>query len=115
MILEKEKQMLCPESARLTFFPACHTKKVRLYGGIMKKRIFTAPFVTVLLAAVFSLFACREDDRLLSVDRKGQTVVERFGQLRVEGTRLLTADGRPVQLRGISSHGLQWAGKYANE
>jgi endoglucanase len=33
----------------------------------------------------------------------------------VEGTKLLTADGKPVQLRGMSSHGLQWYGKYANE
>jgi len=81
----------------------------------MKKRIFQALVVILLAAAGFSLFSCGPDDRLLSVDRRGRTAVERFGQLRVEGTRMLTADGRPLQLRGISSYGLQFAGKYANE
>ncbi len=53
-------------------------------------------------------------DSRLSVDGEGRTVVERYGQLRVEGTDLCAADGTPVQLRGVSSHGLQWYGKYAN-
>jgi len=71
----------------------------------------------LLLAALVALliFSCGEDDRLMSVDKKGQTVVERFGQLKVEGTKLLDANGRVIQLRGISSFGLQHAGKYANE
>jgi endoglucanase len=77
------------------------------------KKIYV--FVILLVINSFLLFSCRENDRLLSVDRKGRTVVERFGQLRVEGTYLLAADGKPVQLRGISSYGLQYAGKYANE
>jgi len=79
----------------------------------MKKRIFTV-FTAIFIASIFTV-SCRVDDRLLSVDKKGRTVVERFGQLKVEGPRLLAQDGRPVQLRGMSSHGLQWAGKYANE
>jgi len=85
----------------------------------MNKRIFsrilTGLLVTLLIAGSFTLFSCKKDDRLLSMDEEGRTVVERFGQLRVEGTRLLDANGRPVQLRGISSAGLQWMGKYANE
>ena len=72
-------------------------------------KLFFAPFVALLV------LSCGVDDRLMSVDRKGQTVVERFGQLRVEGTKLLDANGRTIQLRGISSFGLQYAGKYANE
>ncbi|MDR1839590.1 MAG: glycoside hydrolase family 5 protein [Treponema sp.] len=67
-----------------------------------------------ILAVVLSI-SCRVDDRLLSVDRQGRTVVERFGRLKVEGAKLLTEDGRQIQLRGISSFGLQFAGKYANE
>jgi endoglucanase len=69
----------------------------------------------LLCATGLSLFSCQDNDNPLSVDKNGRTVVERFGQLRVEGTKLLAADGRPVQLRGVSSHGLQYAGKYANE
>ncbi|MDR2702554.1 MAG: glycoside hydrolase family 5 protein [Spirochaetaceae bacterium] len=81
----------------------------------MKKRLFHALFVILLAVVGFSLLSCQGDDRLLSVDKQGRTAVERFGQLRVEGPRLLTADGRPLQLRGISSYGLQYAAKYANE
>jgi len=78
-------------------------------------RILPALLVTLLIAGSFSLFSCKKDDRFLSMDEEGRTVVERFGQLRVEGTKLLDANGRTIQLRGISSYGLQYAGKYANE
>jgi len=71
--------------------------------------------VFLLISILIISVSCKIDDRLLSVDKDGRTVVERFGNLRVEGTQLLAEDGRPVQLRGMSSHGLQWAGKYANE
>jgi endoglucanase len=61
------------------------------------------------------IVSCGVDDRLLSVDKEGRTVVERFGHLRVEGANLLDTNGRVIQLRGISSFGLQYGGKYANE
>lgn len=76
----------------------------------MKKKIFA-----VFIAVSVLFFSCKTDDRLLSVDKKGHTVVERFGQLKVEGNKLLAEDGRQIHLRGMSSHGLQWAGKFANE
>jgi endoglucanase len=38
----------------------------------------------------------------------GLTPVERYGRLKVDGTQLVDAQGRPVVLRGISSHGIQW-------
>jgi len=72
-------------------------------------------FIAVFTILIISFVSCGVDDRLLSVDKQGRTVVDRFGWLRVEGTQLLAEDGRPVQLRGMSSHGLQWAGKFANE
>ncbi len=37
-----------------------------------------------------------------------------FGALHVDGTHLAAADGRLVQLRGISTHGLGWFPEYAN-
>jgi len=80
----------------------------------MKKINFLALFALFSVLSVF-LISCEVDDRLLSVDRHGRTVVERFGQLRVEGTHLVDQNGRIVQLRGISSFGLQFAGRYANE
>ena len=36
------------------------------------------------------------------------------GRLHVEGTRLTGEDGSPVQLRGISTHGLAWYPQYVN-
>ena len=77
--------------------------------------------ITILLLAVLFvagnllMTSCKADDRILSVDKEGRTVVERFGKLRVEGTKLLDQNGRVIQLRGISSFGLQYHGKYANE
>jgi endoglucanase len=67
------------------------------------------------MIGTLSLFACKEKDSRLAVDKDGRTVVERYGRLQVIGTDLCTAEGKPVQLRGISSFGLQYAGKYANE
>ena len=58
---------------------------------------------------MFMLFSCESDD-YLAVDSQGRTVVERFGQLSVIGTNLCKSDGTPVQLHGMSSHGLQWHG-----
>lgn len=37
------------------------------------------------------------------------------GALHVEGTRLMGSDGKPVQLKGISTHGLAWFPGYINE
>jgi endoglucanase len=70
----------------------------------------------LVLTVFMGMLSCKNNsDTRLAVDKQGRTVVERYGQLRVEGTRLLNAAGKPVQLRGISSFGLQFAGKYANE
>lgn len=82
----------------------------------MKKALQTiaALFCAVSLAVGFS--ACsRDSDTRLAVDKDGKTVVERYGQLQVIGTNLCDQAGNPVQLRGMSSHALQWHGKYANK
>ncbi|MFI1396236.1 cellulase family glycosylhydrolase [Streptomyces sp. NPDC020681] len=38
----------------------------------------------------------------------GGTPVEANGQLKVCGTKLCNQQGKPIQLRGMSTHGLQW-------
>lgn len=45
----------------------------------------------------------------------GEAVPSVCGALHVEGTQLTDESGRPVQLRGISTHGLQWFPQYVNE
>ncbi|PWC15274.1 hypothetical protein DDT56_12210 [Brenneria corticis] len=42
------------------------------------------------------------------------TPVQKYGQLSVKNGRLVNVNGEPVQLKGISSHGLQWYGQYVN-
>ena len=41
--------------------------------------------------------------------------VERYGALSVNGIHLCDSAGKPIQLCGMSSHGLQWYGKFANK
>lgn len=78
----------------------------------MKKLIKTS-FIMVAFIALLSFSSChRASDRIIYNDSK--TPVERFGKLSVEGTHLCDSSGNPVQLCGMSSHGLHWYGKYAN-
>jgi aryl-phospho-beta-D-glucosidase BglC (GH1 family) len=44
-----------------------------------------------------------------------ETPVGKNGQLQVIGTQLSNEHGEPIQLRGMSSHGLQWYGHYMNK
>lgn len=44
-----------------------------------------------------------------------QTPVERYGQLKVEGNRIVDKDGKPVQLRGMSFFWSQWMGQFYNK
>ena len=44
-----------------------------------------------------------------------QTPVERYGQLRVAGNRIVDKNSNAVQLRGMSLFWSQWQGKYYNE
>lgn len=46
---------------------------------------------------------------------RAKTPVEKYGQLSVKQGRLVDKNGNPVQLRGISTHGLQWFPQYVNE
>ena len=74
-----------------------------------------ARWMSILGIAVILLATCGVDDTQQALDKNGKPVVERFGKLQVIGTQLCSEAGKPIQLRGMSSFGLQWAGKYANE
>ncbi|MCQ2611747.1 MAG: glycoside hydrolase family 5 protein [Treponema sp.] len=82
----------------------------------MKKSTLVKAFLGLALA--FTLAGCGNDkyanDTHLAIE-DGKTVVERYGRLQVNGTDLCNSQGQPVQIRGMSSHGLQWYGKFANE
>ncbi|MDE5605526.1 MAG: glycoside hydrolase family 5 protein, partial [Eubacterium sp.] len=46
---------------------------------------------------------------------KGLSVPSGSGKLRVKGSQLTDSKGNPVQLRGISTHGIAWFPDYINE
>lgn len=75
--------------------------------------------VSIALAVLVLAASCGDKgkyagDSHLAIE-DGKTVVERYGSLQVIGTDLCDQNGKPVQIRGMSSHGLQWYGKYANK
>ena len=79
----------------------------------MKNSIFV--FAVSAIVGLFASCGAKGNpaDTHLAVEN-GKTVVERYGMLCVEGTQLCDQNKNPVQLRGMSSHGLQWYGKFAN-
>jgi len=69
----------------------------------------------VLFAAAVPVMYCMASQRTYEGDAPDNgNGVGRHGALRVEGTRLVNHSGEAVQLRGMSSHGLQWYPEYAN-
>jgi endoglucanase len=44
-----------------------------------------------------------------------KTPVQTYGKLSVEGSQMLDKNGKAVQLKGVSSHGLSWYPQYMNE
>ena len=64
------------------------------------------------LALILVSSCSRVEGRKILNDSK--TPVERYGKLSVTGTKLCDSQGNPIQLCGMSSHGLHWYGKYAN-
>lgn len=60
--------------------------------------------------------AAKEEDRKPEDDAgEDMAAPSVTGALHVEGTRLVGSDGKPVQLKGISTHGLAWFPDYVNE
>lgn len=44
-----------------------------------------------------------------------KTPLQRYGRLKVSGSQLMDRKGRPVQLKGVSTHGLAWYPQYVNK
>ena len=70
----------------------------------------------------FVLMACGSGDRTenklptthIQMQINTQTYVEEHGSLSINGKDLVDKNGQSIQLKGMSSHGLQWFGNYAN-
>jgi endoglucanase len=55
------------------------------------------------------------DPAVLTKSTDASAPVNVHGKLALNGAALVDAAGKPVQLRGVSSHGLQWFPQYVNE
>jgi endoglucanase len=62
-------------------------------------------FLGLLFVALFGVFVA-------SASAQTQTVVQKYGQLRVQGNRIVDQSGTAIQLRGMSLYWSQWIGKY---
>jgi endoglucanase len=79
--------------------------------------------VIISVLIVLSLSVCagsagqekRYDSVSVAVNTDGQGIAGQYGQLKVIGAKLTDSNGNPAQLRGVSSHGLQWFPQYANK
>ncbi|PTU45665.1 MULTISPECIES: cellulase family glycosylhydrolase [Paenibacillus] len=72
--------------------------------------------VAVLLTAVLLLTLTNGFNWNASTAEAAGTIpVERYGQLSVKSGKLVDKNGQPVQLKGISSHGVQWFGDLVNQ
>lgn len=76
-------------------------------------------FLLILFPLLFVFPTCSKsgepfgDDNSADSEEQpvGKTPVERYGRLKVIGTQLCDQNGNPVQLKGMSTHGLQWYSK----
>ncbi|MBE0344421.1 1,3-beta-glucanase, partial [Paenibacillus sp. 28ISP30-2] len=71
--------------------------------------------VAVMLTAVLLLTLTNGFNwNVQTAEAAGTTPVERYGQLSVKNGKLVDKTGKPVQLKGISSHGVQGFGDLVN-
>lgn len=102
----------------------------------MKKKRNRIPVIACILLLTFGISGCaggknqeeqkaekpekaevQEIEKEQDTERQAEDIAAPFtaGALHVEGTRLCGSDGTPVQLKGISTHGLAWFPDYVNE
>lgn len=76
--------------------------------------------LTIVLAiglAIFAFAGCSSTSSTASIQTENKTdfVPAKYGKLQVIGTQLCDGQGKPVQLKGMSTMGLQWYGEIVNK
>ncbi len=80
-------------------------QNIRKKGTMLGRlRFFSILILTLTLAAVPVPAAAAK-----------KTPVETYGRLSVQDGQLVGENGKAVQLKGVSTHGLSWFGQYANK
>lgn len=78
----------------------------------MKRTIATGLITCLLMTLVFQPWGASQA-KAASKEASGNTIkygtpVSKNGKLKVKGTKLVNKKGKPVQLQGVSSHGINW-------
>lgn len=68
-----------------------------------------------VLAFVFAISVVTTIAPAKQVNAQAVTPVSTHGNLSVKGTQLVDKNGQPFQIRGVSTHGLQWFPQYNNK
>lgn len=71
------------------------------------KKISIGTLLTLLIFSIF-IFANAAEPHKVNAASSKTTVVQQYGQLKVYGSKLCNQNGKKIQLKGMSSHGLQW-------
>ncbi len=72
----------------------------------MKKNVWMGSFLC-LLAVLGALHSANVV--------KAASAIEKWGQLSVSGTNIVNENGKKVQLKGVSTHGIAWFPQYVNQ
>lgn len=71
--------------------------------------------LSIILALIISIIACSCTSEEKQEESMEKTPVGMHGQLSVKGTQLVDSEGKPYQLRGMSTHGMTWFPSFVNE
>jgi len=89
----------------------CTVPEVRM----LRMNGFSLAFAVLAMAcSATPKTAIRSGPGLIASTYPAGSAVERHGALRVQGTKLVDRSGAAIQLRGVSSHGLQWYPQFMN-
>ncbi len=101
-----------PAGGETTFGVIVKTSSA-LKGGTASGGSTSAPVTTTATAAATTYKPAPSEDDIEVTEKIG--LVSTHGQLSVKGTDLVDKNGRPFQLRGVSTHGIQWFPAFANK
>ncbi len=76
------------------------------------RKIFNILLVAIL---IFAMSFSSLEGSLVKAGATGATPFATHGRLSVNGTQLTDQYGQPFQIRGVSTHGLQWFSQYNNQ
>ena len=95
-------------------YPLDHRNAI-FYKICDKMKKTAGPTLLVILCCLIQLFFLLKSVPCQQAQAAGKTPLERYGRLGVSGSRLTDNSGNPVQLKGVSTHGLSWYPQYVTK